>query len=492
VDFLVLSLPEAAYLYLGLAIQALVRSSSLRHLPGMMVLVWTLVLLWRAGGRPGGYKTVVGYVGTSLVLCIVFWPEAVPFGRVLGRTTDATQVASYAASQDPGAEVITAQDTEQIPETLRNPVLLAPGFRILLRAITETPLALARVVNAQAHRTFASLMPMAWFLEVKLPPDITAAIGDWTQGCYVPTLLEMLNGQSGRTIEDLLPFGNSPLRQQLAIHAVMPSAQTGITWIRGPHAQNMTPCDVYLSALELKAQGWLAELKSPRGTSYLALFEQELGLASETQGALLLYREMLQAAGPGVPAPSLAAQYAKLRAGSVVGSTLEGAGLGAIAGGVTGAGWGAVAGLLRGGIGEIQNSLNGLSWLVRVALVLVWYSPYLLGLLNLVLIGLFPFVLLWALIPGTQFEPLAHYFVALLLTSSSPLWWALVDQAARLGSQQPSAVDGAMGSAWGMFITTGLWQASLTALGILLIPVVTGLLYFAAFRAVGNLWRGGI
>jgi hypothetical protein len=59
-DFLALSLPEAASLYMGLALQALVRSSSLRQLPRVMVLVWTLVLIWRAHGRPGGYRTVCG------------------------------------------------------------------------------------------------------------------------------------------------------------------------------------------------------------------------------------------------------------------------------------------------------------------------------------------------------------------------------------------------------------------------------------------------
>jgi hypothetical protein len=94
------------------------------------------------------------------VLLVLFWPEAVPFGRLIGRTTDPAHVASYAATQDPGAEVITAADTGEVPDTLRNPTLLAPGFRLLLRAITETPLALARTINSQTHRTFASLMPM--------------------------------------------------------------------------------------------------------------------------------------------------------------------------------------------------------------------------------------------------------------------------------------------------------------------------------------------
>src|SRR5712691_3512631 len=108
-----MSLPEAAYLYLGLAIQSLVRTSSLRQLPRVMVLLWTLVLLWRAGDHPGGYKAVIGYVATSLVLCVLFWPEAVPFGRILERTTAPEQVASYAATQDGAAEVVTAADTGQ-------------------------------------------------------------------------------------------------------------------------------------------------------------------------------------------------------------------------------------------------------------------------------------------------------------------------------------------------------------------------------------------
>jgi len=492
-DFLVLSLPEAAFVYMGLAVQALLRSSSLRQLPRMIVLLWCLVLLWRAQGRPDGYRAVVGYGATCLVLLILFWPEAVPFGRLAGSTVAPEQVASYAATQDPGAEVVTAADTNQVPDTLRNPALLAPGFRLVLRAMTETPLALARGINSQAHRTFASLMPMAWFLDVQLPADVTAAIGDWTQGCYLPTLLEMMQGQSGRTIDDLLPFGNSPLHQQLALHSVVPSAQTGITWIRGPNPNNLTPCDVYLSALEFKAQTWLSELKSPKGTSYLDLFQHELGLDPPTQAAILLYRAMLKAAGPAVPAPSLAAQYAKLRGISVAVDVVGGAGAGLFGGGGwLGTGVGALTGLFRGVGSEFQHGLDALSWLVRLAMILTWYGPYLVGLMNLVLIGLFPFIMLWALIPGTQFEPLAHYFVALLFTSSVPLWWALVDVGARLAAQQPPVVDGPVSGVWSAFISTGMWVASLTALGIVLVPVVTGLLYFRAFRAVGTLWKGGL
>jgi len=114
------------------------------------------------------------------------------------------------------------------------------------------------------------------------------------------------------------------------------------------------------------------------------------------------------------------------------------------------------------------------------------------GLINLVLLGLFPFVLLWALIPGTQFQPLAHYFVALLLTSSMPLWWSLVDVAQRLAATQaPQANDAILGLV-GTWMSALAWSTVITVLGILLIPVVTGIVLFSVFRAVGGLWRGTV
>ena len=493
-EFLVLSLPEAKLLYMGLAAQALVRQSGLRKGVYVMVLGWTLLLILRAvrSHQPSEYTKPIGYFMTCLLLAGLFWPETTPFGRGAGRPVTAAQVASYAATQDPEAEIITAEDTGEIPQGLQAPPLVPPFYRLLLRVVVETPLALGRVINQQAHRTFAALMPMSWFLEVKLPAEMRAAVADWTHGCYLPTLLEMLNGQAGRTIEDLLPFGGSPLRQQLALHSVVPSAQTGITWLQGPESNNLTPCHVYLSALELQAQRWLSTLQSPRGRSYLELFETELGLPPAVQGAMLLYREMLYALGPGVPAPSLTAQYAKLRGLSVLGSAAEGAGIGGVMGGWAGLGLGFLTGTFRGVGSEFQKALDALSWLVRAALFLIWYGPYVLGMLNLVLIALFPFVLLWAMIPGTQFEPLAHYVMALLFLHSLTLWWALVDVMTRVLAQPTTGPDDNMSAAWNAFVVSGLWQASLTAIGIIVMAAATGFVYFRSFRAVGSLWRGGV
>ena len=496
-DFLTLSLPEASALYMGLAIQALLRASSLRHLPLVMVLVWSLVLFWRAQGRRGGYKTVAGYLGTSLLLLILFWPEVTLFGQVVGRTTDPTQVASYAASQDPGAEVVTAADTSQVPQTLSTPVLIAPGFRLLLRAITETPLALARTINSQAHRTFASLMPMSWLLGVDLTANITTALADWVHNCYLPVVTDTLVAQQARTQEDVLPWGTSPVRAALAARTVVPGAQTGLAMISGPNRGNTMPCDTYLDAVEFQTQSWLYDLKSPKGTPLLEVFQEELGLDSQQQARFLVYREMLRAAGPAVPAPSLTAQYGLLRGVGVVGPA-------AARGLTTGlVGW--LGGMLSiptallsagrtagGGLAtEFQRAIDGLSWLVGLAVFLTWWGPYLLGLLTLVLIGFFPFVLLWALIPRSQFQPLAGYFVALLFAASSPLWWALVDVASRLAaSQAPHSNNLILGL--GNTTMAFAWSTMVTVLGILVISLIMGILFFAAFRAVGSVWRGAV
>jgi len=288
------------------------------------------------------------------------------------------------------------------------------------------------------------------------------------------------------------------MRRGLATREVVPGAQTGISWLRGPTTGNTVRCDVYLDAVEFRTQAWLFEIKSPRGTPLLEVFQQELGLDSQQQARFLVYREMLRAAGPAVPAPSLTGQYAGLR------------GLGAFGAGVAqgteegttswlrglfswkGTGTAAAQGAIRGLGTEFQRTIEWLTWLVGLAVFLTWWGPYIVGLINLVLLGLLPFVLLSALIPGTQFQPLAHYFVALLFTSSMPLWWSLVDVAQRLASAQAPQSSDLLVGLLGNAVTALTWSTVVTVLGILLVPIVTGILMFSVFRAVGSLWRGAV
>ena len=127
-----------------------------------------------------------------------------------------------------------------------------------------------------------------------------------------------------------------------------------------------------------------------------------------------------------------------------------------------------------------------------LAVFLTWWGPYIIGLVNLVLLGLFPFVMLWALLPGTQFQPLAHYFVALLFTSSMPLWWALIDQAHKVAGATVAQQTEGYAAALTTKLSVFAWSSVVTVLGILLVPVVTAILMFAVFRSVGSLWRGTV
>jgi len=498
-DFLALSLPEAAYLYTGLALQALLRGA-LRFVPVVLVTVMTLRLLGH-GGLTADRRfvgRVVGYVAASALILVLFWPEAV--GRLGGLpgSVDPQRVASYAAQNDPGATVITAQDTGLVPASFLGAQLLPTGFRLLLRAFTETHLALAQALNAQTPRTFSAVVPMQWLLTQKLTGEAQAAVADWVHGCFLPAQARVLQQGGGTvTFTDLLPWGGSPLEATLGSLDTTPGGQSGlVSTILGFLGLGGTPttpvrCDTYLQRVAQQVQAWLGSQRTARSTPLSVVFQRELGMAPEDQVRFLLYREMLRAAGPLIPAPSLTGTYLGLRGLAVLGSIGAGAGVGTEVAGGAGAVAGAAAGTVKGLANELQRALDGATSLVGVATWLTWWGPYIVGLINLVLVGLFPIVLLWSLLPQAQFQPLAMYFAALFFTTASPLWWALVDVAARLTQ---GAGVGAPPVWWQ---APGDWAQSwivsytmITALGLLLIPLVTGILIFGSFRALSGLWRG--
>lgn len=467
---------------MGLAIQALVRASSLRFLPGAMVLLWTCILLARAGRRVhGGYSSLLGYLGTSLIILVLFWPEAVPFGTS-GVVVDPEQVRSYAAVTDGGA-VQSAADTRDVPSRLLSGAGIPPGFRLLLRAITETPLALARAISSTAHRPFSALLPMQYFLTMGLPADIAGGVGDWAQGCYGPALTTFKSSPGGATYQELLPW--SPLMQiELGQRVVFPGAQTASQWLAGLFVPTQpVSCAAYLKTLETQVQKWLFTAKTERGTVLRDLFTQELGLPVEDQAQFLVYRESVRATGPDVPPPSLVGTYAGLRAGQIAGSAV---------GGLAGSGKaGGIAGAIAGAGNELHRAIDGASWMIGLAVWLTFWLPYVTGYVNLVMVGLFPFALLWALTPGQQGPPLMQYFAALLLTCSMPLWWALVDVASTLG-MAPSGSEAGLVANVTHIMTGWYWSATATALGVVLVPIVVGILFFASFRGINSLWRGGI
>jgi len=491
-DFTALSLPEAAYLYTGLALQALLRQV-FRFVPAVLVTVMTLRLLAQGGmqGDPRLLGRVVGYLATSALILVLFWPEAV--GRLggLASTVDAQHVASYAALQDPGATVITAQDTGLVPAPLLGPTVLPTGFRLLLRACTETHLAVARALNAQAARPFSAVVPMQWLLTQQLTGEAQAAVADWVHGCYLPAQAKVLQQGSGPvTFTDLLPWGGSSLETVLSGMTITPGAQTGlVSTILGFLRLGGTPttplaCDAYLQRVGQQVEAWLGQQTTARGTPFSTVFQQELGMAPVDQARFLLYREMLRAAGPAIPAPSLTGTYWGLRGAALLGRVVQETTTGQV---VSWKGLGTSA--AKGTLHEVHRVLDGASALVGLAVWLTWWGPYLLGLSQLVLLGLWPLVILWALFPQAQGRPLALYGATVCWTTATPLWWALVDSAARL-------VQGGVGGPVTWWQAPADWAQSwiapqaITALGLLVIPLVHGIVLCGTWRALSGLWRG--
>jgi hypothetical protein len=490
-EFVTQSLPEAAYLYTGLALQALTRGA-LRHLPAAIVIVNTMVLLTRSGLARDDrlVARALGYFCTSAFILILFWPEAVGrFGRAA--TLDATQVGSYAALQDPRARVLTAQDTGLVPSPLQGSAVLPPGLRLLLRAFTETPLALARVFNAEAHRPFSAVVPMQWLLTYPLAGEAEAAVRDFVHGCFLPAKTRLLQTHTGAPLafQELLPWGGTSLEAELALVEVTPGVQTGLMgFFTALWGASATPvrCQDYFQRVDQVVQAWIANHRTEKGTPLSQVFQDELGLSLPDQARLLIYREILRAAGPEIPAPSLTGAYLGLQGARVAVETGAGALRGTKMLGGTGVLLGAGVGALQGVSNELQRVIDILEALVRPAVFLTWWGPYIMGIINLVLLGLFPIVLIWSLFPRAQFQPLATYFAVLFFTTSTPLWWALVDIAARLaGGVSPH-----------LWTNPGEWAAGLSAslvvtvVGILLVPVVLGMLIVGSWRAIGGLWRG--
>ena len=436
IDYTVMGLPEATGLYLGLALQHLIRVSVLgRWAPIVLILIGCMRLLTgRAGTHETGYglKQAAWYLGLSSLILILFWPEASRFS--LGsHLLDASQVASDAAQKDPQALIVTAADTGDAHPDV---VLETPGFRLILQAITQWPLAIARTIHQQVHRPFSPLIGVSWMLGMgDLPVHINRALADWVESCWKPSLTQDQEFQDAIRAQDLLPWGDTPIARALATRQAVPGAMTGSGYFRdsgplgtmflsNPGSGNTVRCDVYLSAVQLEVGRWLQTATSPNGTPLAQVFEEDTGKSLEEQAQFLMYREMMRALGRPAPAPSLAAAYGGLSAARVATGGVSGAlgSAGSKVGGWLGLGIGSGQAVLN----QFDSLLQTLTWTVGLAMWFVYWSPFIFGFALQQLIGLFPIIVCYSLLPEAQFKPLIHYFMVLTYVCCAPLWMALV------------------------------------------------------------------
>jgi hypothetical protein len=496
-DFLGFSLVDAAFLYNGLALQSFLR----QLLPWWVGFLVHLALLRTFARAITDKRELVQgacYYVLALFMMLVFWPEAVLPFRSISTTVTASQVASYVASQDPDATVVTAEDTHMVPDLLQDPALVTPGLSRILKAQQAIIMHIATRIHRKIDRPFATLLPMQWLWGVDLTGQTTTAIQDWVHSCYLPVATWMMQHGLGETGNDFVPFDGSLMADELARRAVVPGANTGITWMRAPSSGETVFCDRYYQAVEFTTQGWLADLQAPSGRPLAQVLEDELHLSPQWQARLILYREMLKAVGPHVPAPSLLGQYLGLRTVSGATGAVSGGGGTGLWGMLRSAtSWGAVAigaaaGVAQGVGKELQQMIDRLSTLVGVALFLTWWVPYILGIGQMMLIAFLPLVLLLAL-AKRQFELLLWFFVGLFFLQSAPIWWALVDVAAQLARANitPSGESNNLFTLMAQWGHGMFYSMMVTTLGILAVPFFFAAMVFGRFAVLAQSWRAG-
>ena len=139
-----LTLAETAYLYSGLQVQAIVRLSSVRHLPQVIVVCCVMWLFYRrlTTARPQPVMGIIAYVLSCTLILVLFWPEAAPrfFGGTMMRV-QADQVRSLVANRNSMA-ADDAAGSGLVPPALATVTGAAVPrfFDLLLGVMTSVPL----------------------------------------------------------------------------------------------------------------------------------------------------------------------------------------------------------------------------------------------------------------------------------------------------------------------------------------------------------------
>ena len=235
------------------------------------------------------------------------------------------QVKSFASSQG-GGSLVNAGQTGLVPASLNGTSLTPKGTALILEVLTETPLGLARLINAQAHRPFSSIVPMMWLFTRKVTPRLKLAIQDFVHACYLPAKARLIaNSTTNPTFQDLLPWDGSPIVAAMRNHEVLRSHQLGIPAFGGAIPQELITCDTYAAQVQQDALAWLNTEQTESGTPLSDVYQNELQMDPLTVARYAIYREMLAAAGPEIPSPSLTGTFLALRGASVVGRIMGGA-----------------------------------------------------------------------------------------------------------------------------------------------------------------------
>jgi len=484
VQYRTLSLVESAYLYSGLALQAMLRLSSLRHLPQVIMVSCTMWLVYRrvTSPRPQPFAGIVAYVISCGIILVLFWPEAAPrfFGVTLTQVFPGA-VTSYVAERNAmGTDDAGTSGLVPVNLQVAGGASVPRFFDLLLRVATSVPLTLGEAIDGGLERPFERVAVLSALMQQEVPASLTGSMPDFVRQCYQPAMAELAKSNPSYTFEDTLPWstGAGSLGSELA--GIEIASNRGIfaqvkAWF-GFGSDRIT-CDVLYQNMETAVSNHLAGEATQQGSTKQAVYQTKLGMSAAEQARFFVHRELRSHLGPAVNDPNRVTNYKRAvdTASSAIG----------VVGNFDFMAWG------KSATGQAEKHLDRLSRFLAPASFLVYWAPWIVGIAMFAVVGFFPVVLVWSLFPGQHFKPIVNYFLLLIFVCSTPLWWAMVNAAADLAFNVHSPPAGTPWFA-GVpgFVGGNLTYVVVTVLGIIMVPVMQAILLFGSWRAIGGIWSG--
>ena len=473
-----LTLAEAAYVYSGLEVQEVLRSSSLRHLPQVIMggcIIW-LVYRRVTSPRPQPIAGIVAYVVSCGLILVLFWPEAAPRFLTVRATIPSGGVTSYIAVQN-GMANVNARSSGLVPTQLLSGTAQAQvpqALDLILRAITESTLLLADAIYPGINRPFGRVGVLSDFVEqveTNPPASLRQRMPQFVDECYTPALERLMKDKPEPTFEERMPW-SSDLSTHLAEIPIQGRRGVADDFGTSPAATS-TNCQAFYRDMEEETRQYLRGQQTAQGSNKARVVRDNLGIRPRVQARMFVAREMERRMETAQGPQRLVNAKRALDLSSGLASAFSQFDLTAP---------------FKSVGSQLEKHLDRMSRFLGLGSFLVFWGPYLVGIAMLVVLAFFPLVILWSLFPGQHFKPLVNYFLLLIFVCSTPLWWALVDGAAEVAyAQHPPVGWFAAPAGWGMAYTSYM---VVTVLGIILVPVLQATLLFGTWRAIGGIWHG--
>ena len=473
-----LTLAEAAYLYSGLEVQEMLRASSLRQIPQVIMVCCTIWLVYRrvTSPRPQPIAGIAAYLVSCGLILVLFWPEAAPRFLTVRAVIPAGGVTSFIAVQN-GRANVNARSSGLVPRQLLSgtgQAQVPQALDLILRAVTEMPLLLGDAIYPGLNRPFSRVGVLSEFvdqIETNPPASLRTRMPNFVEECYTPALEQLLKNKPEPTFEERMPW-SSDMSGHLADIRIQGKRGVADDFGTAPTA-TPTTCRAFYRSMENETLQHLRGQRTAQGSNKARVVRDNLGITGREQARMFVAREM-ERQMETVHGPQ---RLVNAKRGLDVSSGL----LGALSQFDLTAPFKSVG-------SQLEKHLDRMSRFLGVGSFLVYWGPYLVGIALFVVLAFFPVVLLWSLFPGQHFKPLVNYFLLLIFVCSTPLWWALVDGAAEVAyANHPPVGWFAAPVGWGVAYTSYM---VVTVVGIIMVPLLQATLLFGTWRDIGGIWHG--